>query len=1182
MKGGSNFTTSFFYLTKMKIKELLLFTLSLFVFVSCMDSGKQFKQLLPEQTGITFNNSIPENDSLNILTYEYIFNGGGVATADFNNDGLTDVYFTGNAVSNKLYLNKGEFKFEDITEKSKSSLESIWASGVATVDINDDGLMDIYVCATGPKNWKDKQNKLLVNQGVDASGIPVFKEMAQEYGLADSSHTTQAAFFDYDNDGDLDVYLMINRLNDNTIPNQYQKKIEDGTSPRTDKLLEAVWEEGASHPEYVNVSNEAGITKDGYGLGLNISDINKDGWKDIYVTNDYLTNDLLYINTHNKKFEDKAGKYLKHTSYSAMGNDVADLNNDALPDIISLDMMPRSNHRKKTMTAAGQYITYQNNEKFNYLYQYPRNNFQLNRGYLPDGDLKQFSEIGLLCDIAETDWSWSPLIADFDNDGFRDLIITNGFPRDITDQDFVAYRNETGYLQDKFSLLEVIPEVKLKNYAYRNRGNLNFDNVTDNWGIETASFSNGAAYADLDNDGDLDYVVNNVNDPAFVYENKGNENSFLKIRFEGDAGNKIGYGAVIEAVGEKGNKYYAENSPQRGYLSSMEPLIYLGLGKEKQIKELKVKWYNGKMQTLRNVAANNTLILSIKNANETAEYTHLKENLLFENISTRFIDLSPHTEWDFIDFNVQTLLPSKLSQLGPGMAVGDIDNDGLDDIYVGGPRFQSGYFLIQHPNGNFTKEYRFPKIDSISKKGEDLGSLLFDADQDGDLDLFICRGGNEYKADDSSYVDLFYINNGKDEFDLSFTAIPANVMSTSTARALDFDKDGDLDLIVFGRNVPQQYPRLASSIVLRNDSNKGGVIKFTDVTNSVAADFRNLGMVTDAIASDVDNDGWTDLVLASEWAPIRVFRNKSGVFEELKETGLTQYLGLWSSINAADFDHDGDIDYVVGNMGTNNLMKPSLIHPYEIIAGDLDKNGTFDLIPFAFFSDVDGIKRSYSYFGKDEVAKQLNATRSRFTNYSEFAKANKDNLLLTEERQNSLSLKMNFSESAYIENKGNGKFTLKALPILAQFSAVNGIQVFDFTGDGFPDILISGNNYGNEPGIGRYDASNGLLLAGDGKGNFNPIENSGFYAPGDAKALVSYLDNENNLCFLQGQNRGEFLAYKLNSTVKSQKLPKNKQRYSYQMGKDIYDGEIYFGSSYLGQSTGKIIVPSNANSVTFK
>ncbi|RYF67586.1 MAG: CRTAC1 family protein, partial [Cytophagaceae bacterium] len=647
------------------LSSVILLSFGSFI-TACHSSSSTLFSLLPaEETGITFANRITDSDSMSILDVEYFYNGGGVALGDFNNDSLPDVFFTGNMVANRLFLNKGNLKFDDITQTAGVTGNGKWCSGTSLVDINNDGWLDIYVSATLSKSDKQRENLLYVNQGI-RGGKPVFKEMAQEYGIADNSHTTHAAFFDYDNDGDLDLYLLTDRIDD--YPNVYRAKIDDGSSLNTDRLYRNDPNPALGHPVFTNVSKQAGIRHDGYGLGLNIVDINRDGWKDIYVTNDYLSDDLLYINNHDGTFTDRAGETFKHTSNTAMGNDVTDINNDGLVDVIAVDMMPRDNYRKKMMLAANSYQTYLNNDEYKYNYQVVRNTLQLNQGARPNATTPAFSEISLLADVAETDWSWAPMVVDFDNNGFCDLLVTNGFPKDITDRDFMTFRAENGKVATKDYTLAQIPIVKISNYAFRNNGDLTFSNATQDWGIDVPSFSNGAAYGDLDNDGDLDYVVNNINDSAFVYRNnlieqKPDQANYLRVKFAGSAQNRMGLGALVELHYGKQNEQQQvyEHSPYRGYLSTVEPVAHFGLGGVKTINEVRIIWpahgdQPARQQTIRNVKANQVLTADIRNATEPLS-PPVKKPALFNEVTDSLQVAYMHQEPEYIDFNTQKLLP---------------------------------------------------------------------------------------------------------------------------------------------------------------------------------------------------------------------------------------------------------------------------------------------------------------------------------------------------------------------------------------------------------------------------------------------------------------------------------------------------------------------------------------------
>jgi hypothetical protein len=1138
-----------------------------------------FEKLEPSRTGIEFNNVIEQTDSINIIEQENVYNGGGVAAGDFNNDGLQDLFFTGNLVASKLYLNEGNMSFKDATDASGINTSARWSRGVAAIDINNDGKLDLYVCATLKKKKEDRVNLLFVNQGNNSDGIPLFKEMAAEYGLADSSQTTMAAFFDYDNDGDLDCYLANNEIVEGDFPNRFRPILKDGSHANSDKLYRNDWDESKGHGLYVDVSKQAGILWEGYAHGLNICDINRDGWKDIYVSNDYLSGNLLYINNKNGTFTNKVYDYFKHSSANAMGNDVIDVNNDGLSDVVELDMNPEDNFRKKMMMNPNAYQTYQNTDYFGYPYQYVRNSLQINLGNTVKandsiGD-PVFAEASFYGGIAQTDWSWTPSVADFDNDGLRDILISNGFPKDITDHDFVAYRNEAYMVASKQQLLDQIPEVKINNYAYRNKGNAEFENVSASWGFSTPSFTNGAIYVDLDNDGDLDYIANKINDKAFVYRNTLNDKKetsadFIKVKLKGDSKNINGLGAWVEVYHSKQMQVY-ENFPYRGYLSSVDPLIHFGLGKSAKVDSIVVKWPGGQRQVVVSPAINKVHELSIYNAKGRCEF-----NTSVVDSTSIFRELKDlinfkQEEKDFVDFNIQKLLPHKMSQYGPALAAGDINGDGLDDVMIGGQKLASTIAMVQRANGSFEKRKLLTDSEEIYKGTEDMGLLLFDADGDGDLDLYAASGTYESLPNTNAHHDCFYYNDGKGNFKLDTTVFPINYTSKSCVKAADYDGDGDLDLFLGGRVLPGSYPKPVSSFIYRNDS-KDTRVAFTDVSSSVAGELANIGLVCDAIWTDFDNDGAKDLVLAGEWMALSFFRNEKGKFRNITSaTGIGNLKGMWNSITAGDFDNDGDIDYVAGNLGLNSFYKGSDAEPLSIYGKDFDANGSYDAIPALYLPDVaNGKRKEFPAFTRDDVIKQIIGFRQKFPGYKPFATATVKEMFTAEEMKDALVLKANYMQSAFIKNKGGGKFSIQPLPPMAQWSMINGMVTDDIDGDGNLDIVASTNDFGTEVTTGRYDALNGLVLKGDGEGNFRPvtIRESGIFLPADGKSMIRIMSAKGNYHLIASQNKGELKCWSKRSPLPLVKLNGNDDfaMVSLKNGKQRRQ-EFYFGDSFLSQSS---------------
>ncbi|RIV43432.1 VCBS repeat-containing protein [Flagellimonas pelagia] len=1094
---------------------------------SCQKSPQVlFKQLKADKTGIDFSNKIVETDSFNILTSEYIFNGGGVAIGDFNNDGKSDILFTGNQVPNKLYLNEGNFNFKEVGKESGIGAEDRWCTGVAVVDINLDGWLDAYICTAMNNESEKRKNLLFVNQGLDKNGVPQFREMAAEYGIDDSRNSMNATFFDYDKDGLLDLYVLNNQQT-HTLPTNYRPKINDGSAVSNDRLYH-----NNGDGTFSDVTMEAGIVYEGFGLGLAISDLNYDGWPDIHVSNDYLTNDLLYINNGDGTFTNQIEDFIKHQSKFSMGSDIADYDNDGLLDIITLDMLGETNQRMKTTIGTTNYLEYILNERYDYQYQYMRN--MLHKGSSSGGN---FSEIGLMAGISKTDWSWAPLFMDVDNDGFRDLLITNGFPRDVTDRDFGDFRLGAASFLTPAQILDSIPVVKIPNYAYRNKGDWTFEEVGNTWGLNIPSFSNGAAYADLDQDGDLDYVVNNINEEAFVFENQSEleafgKNNFLRINLKGDDKNPLAIGTKISIRYADGQMQYYQHYLSRGYMSSMEPIVHFGIGPNEMISEVEVQWPGGNFNKLSNVKSNQVIVIDHKTSKKQDDSNQLKiksdqlGKSLISEVSGQLGIHYKHAEHDFVDFNSQQrTLPHKLTQNGPCLAVGDINGDSYDDVVVGSSAGYSPVILLQDANGNFEEHDMF--TDKPDKGYEEVGLELFDIDNDGDLDLYMVSGSNEFEAGSEFYKDRILINDGYGNFLVDKDRMPEISASGSVVRAMDFDGDGYMDLFVGGRTPVGEYPMAERSFLLKNDK---GTLK--DVTQEYAPELRNVGMVTDAIWADYDGDDRPDLIVLGEFMPITFFKNETTAFSKIEGTGVDDKIGWWESIKAKDMDGDGDIDFVAGNLGRNNFFQPSSERPVYLVTKDFDANGTPDPIFFAYFKDKTGEFKPYPVNFWGDLNLQSPLFRKKFDYFRDYAEASLNTLFSEDEIKNALMLKGNFDKSVYVENLGNGKFSLHPLPIEAQLAPLNDMLLADVDGDGNDDILGIGNDFGNETFIGRYDAFNGILLKGDGHGNFitEKTSKSGFLVPGDAKSIVQVRSASGGSVFFVTQNKGRLLVFKHGAT----------------------------------------------------
>lgn len=1167
--------------------------LAAFLFLSCNNNSTLFQQISSAHSGINFNNTITENDSINPLDVVNIYNGGGVGIGDFNNDGKQDMFFTGNMVSCKLYINKSNFKFEDITKEAGVDGMGRWARGVSVIDINNDGLSDIYICNTIYKDSLKRRNILYVNQGTDKDGIPHFKDMAAEYGLDIHVQSTMAYFFDYDNDGDLDMYLTVNEASTGYDQSVFARRDAPLQAASIGRLYRNDMNAALGHAVFTDVSKQAGMIYQGYGHAATICDINNDGWKDIYVSDDFISNNILYINNHDGSFTNRIKEYFKHTSYNSMGQDVIDINNDGLPDAVELDMSPEDNLRKKMITGANSYITYQNFDQFGYLYQYVRNTLQLNQGStIKEGDSianPVFSDLGFLSGIAQTDWSWTPLITDFDNDSYRDIIVTNGFPKDVSDHDFVAYRKDAQTLVSKQDLLRQIPAIKLHNYAFHNNGNLTFTDVTNNWGFNLPTFSNGAAYADFDNDGYMDIVINNINDKALIYRNTSGDKDtaqthFLQVKLKGAAQNINGFGAIVSIYYNHNKKQVYENNPYRGYLSSNQNVAHFGLGKTAVVDSLVIQWNNTLQQTITNVKSNQTITVDIKNAKQHFyQNNYVDSTSIFKEITNTAGINYKNTDVDFVDFNIQKLLPHKLSQYTPALAAGDINNDDLDDFVIGGNSYKRAQLFLQQPSGKFLQKDLLPaNIITNNQKYKDEGILLFDANGDNKPDIYIASGGYALPSGDKDYQDRLYINDGKGNFKQDTTALPVNYTSKLCVRAFDYNNDGKLDLFVSGRVEPWHYPKPVSSCILRNDS-KDGKAKFTDVTDEVAPELKNIGLVCDALFTDFDGDGQTDLMLAGEWMPVTFLKNSNGKFKNVTaSSGIAGKAGWWNSIVAGDFRHTGRMDYIIGNVGSNTLYQASEQYPVYVTAKDFDGNGNYDAIPSIFLPDVNGEKKEFPAFGRDDMIKEMISIKRRFTDYKSFALSAMDSVITPSMRKDALRLKATELRSCYLRNDGNGKFTLLPLPLQAQFSTLNGMIADDFDGDGNLDVLMNGNDYGIDVGVGRYDALNGLLLKGDGKGNFQPLSilQSGIFIPGDGKALIKFSGTQGKYLVAASQYKDALKLFQLRKNAKVIKVnPNDVSAILHYKNGSIQKQEFYYGTSFLSQSSRFLSVNDNISAI---
>lgn len=1102
------------------VKPLPLFLL--LWLAGCQSQPTLFKKLSGSDTGISFANKLDEDSGsdstrLNILEYLYYYNGGGVATGDLNNDGLLDLYFVSSQGKNTFYLNKGGLKFEDVTDRAGVGGSATWQTGVSMADVNGDGLLDIYVCAVGKYKSCKGHNELYINQGVGKDGVPVFAEKAKEYGLAFEGFSTQATFFDYDRDGDLDCYLLTHATHSvSSYDKVSARALRDNEAGdhlyRNDRL--AAVDSGSKQPlptatadcYFTDVSAQAGIygAAMGYGLGVVTADFNNDGWDDIYVSNDFHEDDYFYINQRNGTFREEVKSHFKHLSKYSMGCDVADVNNDGRLDVFTSDMHPPDEVTEKMSLGEDAYDIYQYKLQFGFYNQYSRNALQLNVGN------ERFADAGILAGVSSTDWTWSPLLADFDNDGIRDVFISNGIPHRPNDMDYLKFLSAEvdtmitkiqpvfGQKMADKKAIDEMPDGAVANFIFRGTKSLRYEDKSAAWGFTEKTVSNGAIYADLDNDGDLDIITNDLNAEAGVFENTLTKTNYLTLKLAGNAPNTQGIGAKV-VVKTADSVQVLHQQPVRGFMSSVSPWLHVGLGNRQMVDSVVVIWPDGKMQQLANVKTNQTLTLRQADARQDGSRYSLQPPAtpLFAEDSTR-LQLT-HRENDFAEFTREPLMPFKASTDGPKMAVGDVNGDGLADVYLCGARDQAGQLVLQQANrsadaGKFAPS---PQPDFLTDAAnEDVDALFFDADGDRDLDLYVVSGGNEFVQGMTEILDRLYRNDGKGNFTRDKTALPLMDENKGCVTAADFDKDGDLDLFVGGRSVSFRYGDIPHSFLLVNN----GRGQFADQTKQLAPELQQAGLLTDALWTDLDGDKDPDLVAVGEWTGVLLFENTG---KSLKPFGgeMANLKGLWHSLAAADMDRDGDTDLVLGNLGQKTKYIKQAAPLLRMYANDLDQNGRMEQL---LTYQRDG--QWYPVASRDELAKMAPIIiNKRFVKYNQYAGKTMEDLFKEDELSTAKLFEVNTFASVYLENKGAGQFAVHELPTEAQFAPIFALSILDADADGQLDILCGGNLYGVSTYQGQYDASYGWMLKGNGKGSFRTVwpAQSGWLVDGEVRDIQS-------------------------------------------------------------------------------
>jgi len=1076
------------------------------------DPDTLFRLLSPEESGIDFINQLDYTESVNTYTFKNFYNGGGVGLADFNNDSLLDIFFTGNLVSNKLYLNKGGLIFEDITERAKLASTGTWSTGVSIVDINSDGLLDIYVCRSGPPGGVRRHNELFINQG-DLT----FKEESQQYGLDFVGLSTHAAFFDYDKDGDLDCYLLNNSIRS---IGAYDLRKDQRNIPDPQGGNKLLRNDGGN---FVDVSEHAGIYTSmiGFGLGVTVGDINKDNWPDMYVSNDFFEKDYLYLNQKDGTFRESLEEMMREISLGSMGADMADINNDGQPEVFVTEMLPESDDRLKTTTQFENWNKYANNVRQGYYHQFSRNVLQLNNG---NGT---FSEIARLAGVHATDWSWGALIFDMDNDGWKDIFVANGIYKDLLDQDYVNFVSNRTMVSNLLreqgrvikQLIDSIPTNKLANFAFHNDGNLRFSNTASEWGLGEPTHSNGSAYGDLDNDGDLDLVLNNVNMPAHIYENRTDQampaHTFLTVAIHGEGGNRFAVGTKLTLY-DKGKVYYQEHFPSRGFMSSVDYNITFGLGESKTIDSVVVRFPDDRITVLRDIRTNQRLDLWQKEALPARTPASSSSAPLFHATSPDGVNFK-HVESDFVDFDRDPLLFNMITSEGPCLCTGDINHDGLTDFYVGGAKNQAGSLYVQKASGGYSKLAE-PQFEA-DKASEDTDCLFFDADSDGWDDLYVTSGSNEFSSSSLALLDRLYFNRKNGKFEKSKQLLPSAVRfeSTSTVEAADFDMDGDKDLFIGVRVVSGLYGVPANGYLLQND----GQGNFRDVTRDFAPEMINIGMIRDAEWVDINSDSLPDLVITGDWMPVHLFINKKHRLEK-SHSAFENTTGWYNVVEAADLNNDGHIDLVSGNHGLNSRFKASPDQPLHLFVNDFDHNGSVEHITTRYYNG-----EALPLVLRQDLVTQIPSLKKKYLHYESYKGQTLHDIFSAEQLERTITLDAKLLETCVWLNQGDGTFARRSLPVEAQLAPVSAIFMDDVDGDEKMDILLGGNLYRAKPETGIYDGSYGLLLKGKGDGSFTAVSqvSSGVSIKGEIRSIKKVADNPRVLCIAKNNDYLEFLRY---------------------------------------------------------